>query len=108
MKKNILFLALLTVTTIATAQQLYIEGGKTMSSFNYENSQGAKLNNLHATSHSFMEIGYRKQYFVENLNFTGGIGYIGYGSIGSDDTVGNFMEWDLNYLELINLAQIGI
>ncbi|MDB9732879.1 PorT family protein [Polaribacter sp.] len=98
MKKYILMLLLLTAT-IATAQQFYIEGGKTMSSFDYKNSQGNSLDNLQATAHSFMTIGYRKQLFIKNLHLSLGTSYAGYGAIGSDDALGNYMEWDVNYLE---------
>ena len=98
MKKITLVLLLLTAA-IATAQQLYVEGGKTLSSFDYNNSQGNSLDNLQATSHSFMTLGYRKQLFTKNLNISLGTSYAGYGAIGSDNSVGNYMEWDINYLE---------
>lgn len=84
---------------IGTAQQLYIEAGKTVSSFDYNNSQGQGLDNLQASNHSFLALGYRDQVFAKNLNGSFGVAYAGYGAIGSDDTVGNFMEWDANYLE---------
>ena len=35
----------------------------------------------------------------DNLNISLGTSYAGYGAIGSDDSVGNYMEWDLNYLK---------
>lgn len=98
MKKITLMLLLLTAT-ISTAQQLYVEGGKTMSSFDYKNSQGNSLDNLQGTAHSFMAIGYRNQLFIKNLHLSLGTSYAGYGAIGSDDTLGNYMEWDVNYLE---------
>jgi len=99
MKKITLLLLLLAATTIASAQQIYIEGGKTMSSFDYKNSQGGGLDNLQASPHSFMTVGYRNQIFTKNLNVSLGTSYASYGAIGSDDTVGNYMEWDINYLE---------
>jgi hypothetical protein len=98
MKKITLMLLLLTAT-ISTAQQLYVEAGKTMSSFEYKNSQGTNLANLQATTHSFMAIGYRNQLFTKNLHVSLGTSYAGYGAIGSDDAVGSYMEWDVNYLE---------
>jgi hypothetical protein len=99
MKKITLVLLLLTAT-IATAQQLYVEGGKSSISFDYKNSQGQSLDNLQATTHSFMALGFRDQLFTKNLNFSAGLHYTGYGAIGSDDAVGNFMEWDVNYAGL--------
>ena len=70
-----------------------------MSSFEYKNSEGNGLDNLHATSQSFMTMGYRNQIFTKNLYGSLGTSYAGYGAIGSDDTVGNFFEWNVNYLE---------
>jgi len=98
MKKITLLLLVLAATT-SFSQQIYIEGGKTLASFDYKNSQGDRLNNLQATPHSFMAVGYRDQAFIKNLNISFGTSYAGYGAIGSDDTVGNYMEWDVNYVE---------
>jgi len=100
MKKITLVLLLLAVTSITTAQQLYVEGGKTMSTFDYKNSQGNSLNNLQATTNSYMEVGYRTQLLTKNLHLNLGATYAGYGAIGSDAAVGNFMEWDVNYAGL--------
>lgn len=99
MKKNIKLLLLLLITALGYSQQIYFEAGKTQSSFDYLNSKEQKLDNLQSTSHSFLAIGYRNQLFLEKLNGSLGIAYAGYGAIGSDDTVGNFMEWNVNYLE---------
>lgn len=100
MKKITLFLVLFAATSLATAQQLYIEGGKTLSSIDYKNSQGIGLGNLQATTHSYMEMGYRNGLFLKNLNFSAGLNYSGYGAIGSENTFGNFMEWEANYVGL--------
>jgi len=100
MKKITLLLLLFMATTIATAQQFYAEGGKSSTSFDYKNSQGQSLSNLQATTQSFMGIGFRDQFFKKNLNFSAGLHYAGYGAIGSDDVVGNFMEWEANYAGL--------
>jgi len=98
MKKiTLLFFLFLGINSFS--QQVYIEAGKTMSSFDYKNSQGGRLDNLQASTHSFMTAGYRNQIFTKNLNVSLGTSYAGYGAIGSDDTVGNYMEWDINYLE---------
>jgi len=95
---NLIMLMLIISTTI-TAQQLYLETGKTVSSFDYKNSQGNKLNNLQTTTHNFMALGYRNQILTKNLFASLGANYADYGAIGSDDVVGNFMEWNLTYLE---------
>ena len=100
MKKIPLLLLLLGTMTLATSQQLYLEGGKTISSFEYNNSQGNKLENLQSITQTFMAMGYRDQVLTKNLHASLGASHAGYGAIGSDDSVGNFMEWDVNYLGL--------
>ncbi|SFZ93255.1 hypothetical protein SAMN05428642_10322 [Flaviramulus basaltis] len=99
-KKFIQLLLFFIITTVTTAQQLYLETGKTSSSFDYSNSQGVGLDNLQASTHSFMTMGYRTKFFVEKLKTSFGIGYFGYGAIGSDDTLEGILDWDANYLEL--------
>ena len=99
MKKITLVLLLLTAT-IASAQQLYVEGGKMATTFDYKNAQGNSLDNLQATTNSYMAIGYRNQVFTKNLHLNVGLNYSGYGAIGSDDAVGNFMEWEASYAGL--------
>lgn len=101
-KKQILqSLLFFVITTIASAQQLYLEVGKTSSSFDYKNSQGERLDNLQATNHQFMSLGYRDNIAsLETLKGSFGVGYNGYGAIGSDNTLNGIMEWRVNYLEL--------
>lgn len=100
-KQTIQTLLFFVITTVASAQQLYLEVGKTTSSFDYKNSQGGKLENLHATNHQFMALGYRDHIAsIEALRGSVGIGYTGYGAIASDNAVNGIMEWNVNYLEL--------
>lgn len=87
------------VTSVATAQQVYLEAGKTASSFDYKDSQGARLDNLQATSHGFMNMGYRTNILNETFNASLGVGYFEYGAVGSDNTLQGIMTWDVNYLE---------
>ena len=98
MKKITLTITLLLVVTIGAAQQFYLETGKTISSFDYKTSQGNSLDNLQSSSHSLMAIGYKNQIFIKDLNWSLGAIYAGYGAIGSEDSIDNFMEWDLNYV----------
>jgi hypothetical protein len=98
--KKITLVLLLFIATNATAQQLYLEGGKSSTTFDFKSSKGVKLDNLQATAHSFMAIGYRKKVFTENLSLSLGANYSGFGAIGSNDALGNYMEWDVNYAGL--------
>ena len=104
MRKITLMLLFLAVSTITTAQQLYVEGGKTSSTFEYTNSQGTSLENLQATSNSYMALGYKSQVLTKNLHLNVGASYNSYGAIGSDATVANFMEWNVHYAGL----QVGL
>ncbi|MBI9042682.1 outer membrane beta-barrel protein [Lutibacter sp.] len=98
MKKiTLLFFLFLGINSFG--QQLYVEAGKTLSSFDYKNSDGNGLDNLHATSQSFMTMGYRNTIFTKKLYGSFGASYAGYGAVGSDDAVGNFFEWNVNYVE---------
>jgi opacity protein-like surface antigen len=47
-----------------------------------------------------MAVGYSNQLFTKNLHLNLGITYTGYGAVGSDDSVGNYMAWDVNYAGL--------
>ncbi len=98
-KKTTQLLLLFIVTTIASAQELYLETGKTSSSFDYRDSSGAGLDNLQATTNGFMAVGYRTKVFNEKIKATLGVAYAGYGAIGSDDAIEGIMEWHANYLE---------
>jgi hypothetical protein len=98
--KKITLVLLLFIATNATAQQLYLEGGKSSTTFDFKSSKGVKLDNLQATAHSFMAIGYRKKVFTENLSLSLGANYSGFGAIGSNDALGNYMEWVVNYAGL--------
>ncbi|MEQ6120554.1 outer membrane beta-barrel protein [Reichenbachiella sp. MALMAid0571] len=97
MKKAILMVFFMATTAIATAQNLYVESGKSTTSFDYKNSQGTSLENLQATNQSFMAIGCQNQLFIAKLQAYAGLHYASYGAIGSDPAIGSFMEWEVNY-----------
>jgi len=82
----------------ANCQQIYFEGGKTTSSFDFTNSSGETLENLQSSSHSFITIGYRKSVFTKHLYLNLNASYNSYGAIGSDVAFDNYFEWNLNYL----------
>ena len=97
--KKILVVALLFVGVSAVkSQHIYFEAGKSISSFNFENSQGESLKNLQKTDHVFMNLGYRRNIFTKNLYVSGEGSYNSYGAIGSDRDMGNYFEWDVTYL----------
>lgn len=80
-------------------QQLYIELGTTISSFDYENSQGRPLDNLISKSKSYFGMGYRQNINANKTLFLSlGASYTSYGAIGSESSIDNFFEWDVSYL----------
>ncbi len=88
-------------------QQLYFELGTTISSFDYENSQGRPLDNLLSKSESYYGMGYRQTINNSKTLFLSlGASYNNYGAIGSEGTVDNYFEWDVSYLGL--KAGLGI
>lgn len=111
-KKKFLLLVFYAITTLVKGQQLYLEGGKILTSFEFQDSQNNRLENLLPTGNTYMATGFRSHLFTENLHFLLGANYINYGSIASDDMFGNYMEWNTTYLGLnvgldLNLLKIG-
>lgn len=96
----IALLVLLAGTAIANAQQLYVEGGKTLSSFDYTDSNGDGLESMQGTSQTYMALGYRTPVWGKALHFSLGAGYRGHGATGSDTDVPGAMQWDLSYAEV--------
>ncbi|MEM6514692.1 MAG: hypothetical protein AAF688_00775 [Bacteroidota bacterium] len=89
------------------SQQLYIELGTTVSSFNYQNSQGESLDNLLSVSKNYYGMGYRQNLnYKKTLFLSLGASFNNYGAIGSEASVDNFFEWDLSYIGI--KAGLGI
>ncbi len=99
MKKTLLFLILICFGLHCNSQQLYMEYGSTISSFDYKNSRGQRLDNLLSQSKSYFGMGYRHTLNkAKTIFLRGGLNYNNYGAIGSESSVDNFFEWDVSYL----------
>ncbi|AMC11825.1 hypothetical protein Lupro_11360 [Lutibacter profundi] len=98
--KIIIFSIFLTVCFQAFSQQLVIEIGKSITNFDYKNSQGNELDNLQSTNQSYMYVGYRTNIFKDFIFASLGTNYSTYGSIGSDNVLNNYFEWETSYLGL--------
>ncbi|WP_152593029.1 hypothetical protein [Jejuia pallidilutea] len=72
MKKLIFTLLLIYSTGSINSQQLYMDYGQTISAFDYENSQGQRLNNLLSQSKSYFGMGYRHTLNKANTIFLRG------------------------------------
>lgn len=104
MKKKLLFISCLFFGLLINAQQLYMEVGKTVSSFSYKNSNGDELENLLSKPNTYLNMGYKSILSKDKLYLSIGATYNGYGAIGSDNTLDNFFEWDVTYLG----AEVGL
>ena len=67
MKKFLFVVFLFVGITTAESQQLLVEAGKTISSFEYSNSKGNNLENIQPTNHTYLSLGYRTNIFTKNL-----------------------------------------
>ena len=99
MNRQILTSFIFLISISSFSQQLYMELGSTVSSFDYENSQGQPLDNLLSKSKSYFGMGYRQVINNEKTLFLAlGASYNNYGAIGSESSVDNYFEWDISYL----------
>jgi hypothetical protein len=99
MKNLTLLVLLFFISTIGTAQQLFLDLGSSATSLEYLNSNGQSLENLHAVSNSQMQAGYRYSKPDDYLSYTLAVSYTGYGAVGSDTLYQNYMEYNLNYAQ---------
>lgn len=98
-KNYSILIAFLLISNLCFCQQLSFEFGTTVSSFDYENSQGRPLNNLLSKSKSYFGMGYRQTINQsKSLFFSLGATYNSYAAIGSEASVDNYFEWDVSYL----------
>ena len=101
--KKITLLFFMTVSLITSAQEIFLEAGLSSSNFEFTNSNGVALENLNAVTKSYISAGFSHNIFTEDLNASLGVSHNSYGSVGSDDVLGNFFEYDVDYLS-INLG----
>ena len=98
MRKSVLLILLFVSALSVCGQQVFIETGTVFSAFDYKNSAGEKLDNLYGGQHFFLQTGYHAASNVNRLNYSLGITYAGYVSMGSDTSLGNFYEWEAHYI----------
>jgi hypothetical protein len=96
--RNYISLLIVFISFTTFSQAVYVEAGKTDSTFEFTNSAGEELENLQHSMHNYVRAGYKRSFFTENFNVSLGLGYNSYGAIGSTDILNNFFEWDVDYL----------
>ncbi|TGV04743.1 outer membrane beta-barrel protein [Flavivirga rizhaonensis] len=98
-RQLLISLIFISTSILGFSQQLYVEYGTTVSSFDYKNSQGESLDNLLSQSKSYIGMGYRDNInSAKTLFLSIGASYSSYGAIGSDNRLDNYFEWDVSYL----------
>ena len=81
------------------AQELYLDGGKSVTTFKFKDALSNELNDLQSTNHSYVDVGYRGKLFTESIFFVGGLGVHSYGAVGND-SFGNYLDWETTYASL--------
>lgn len=83
---------------IQNAHIFSFEYGRVISKFDYKNSDGERLANLQGSINNHLAIGWKMHFKTSKLYMLSGISYNKYGAKGSDQTLGNYYDWDVNYL----------
>lgn len=84
--------------TVRNAHIISFEYGRVISSFDYKNSEGEELSNLQGSSNNHVDLGWKMHFKTSKLYILSGLSYNKYGAKGSDQAVGNYYDWDVNYL----------
>ncbi len=87
--------------SLLSAQELNFEYGKLVSSFRYTNSNGEKMANLQGTTNNHLALGWKGQFFkAKNLSYIASVSHNKYAAVASDTLLGNYYNWQANYLGL--------
>lgn len=81
------------------AQELFLDGGKSVTAFKFKDVLNNELNDLQSSNHSYIDVGYRGKLFTESINFIGGFGFHTYGAVGND-SFNNFLSWEVTYASI--------
>ncbi|MEX1238103.1 MAG: hypothetical protein WEB30_00240, partial [Cyclobacteriaceae bacterium] len=90
---------LLSGSLLAEAQELGLQFGKSISNFQYSDSEGRELQGLQKADNFFMSGEYRQNMLKDPLNYRMfldvGFAFNRYGSSGSDVVLDNYYSWDV-------------
>jgi hypothetical protein len=98
MKKTVGCLLLCCNILAVSGQQIYIETGKILSSFHYKDSNGDQIKDLKGTLQNSFGVGIRMPVLRTACNVSMGLASNKYGASESDQTLGNYSEWEASYL----------
>jgi len=100
-----IYISLLFCAFVATgmhSQELILDGGKSVTTYKFQDALAEELENLQSTNHTYIDVGYRGKLFTESINWIGGFGFHTYGAVGND-IFGNFLSWETTYAS-VNLG----
>jgi hypothetical protein len=100
MKKLFICLLFISLSVSLSSQQLYLEAGKVISSFAYKDSEGNTPEDLDGTIQGSIGFGYRFALMSSAWHLSFEVSNNNYGATSSDQTLGNYSEWDVSYLGL--------
>lgn len=100
MKKLLLLLFVILYSLGSYAQEVYFYTGRNFTNYNYKNSSGALNPNFQAGSGSFYEMGYAFPLKFKKLNYTLGLSYNQYNTIGGDSA--DTYTWNTEYVGINN------
>lgn len=103
MKKILVSLFLVSFAFAAEGQQVFLETGLVLSSFDYKTSDGSKIENLKGAGKSCFGLGFRTPVMKSPWHAMIEVTNNKYGATSSDPELGNFSEWDVSYVG-INLG----
>jgi hypothetical protein len=79
---------------------LYLEAGKVASSFAYKDSEGNSPDDLNGAIRGSFGLGYRHAIMNSAWHLSFEVSNNNYGATNSDQTLGNYSEWEVSYLGL--------
>lgn len=83
---------------VRNAHIVSLEYGRVISSFDYKNSDGKKLTNLQGSINNHLDLGWKMHFKTSKLYLLSGLSYNKYGAKGSDQALGNYYDWEVNYI----------
>jgi hypothetical protein len=98
MKKICGFFLFAFITSALNSQQIYLEAGKVLSSFDYKNSARSSLGDLKGTSQNSLGLGFRMPVLQSAFHVSLGVANDKYGATSTDPVLGNYSEWNVSYI----------
>ncbi len=98
-------------TARVNGQQIMVETGKSITSFDFNDVQSVALSNLQSTTQGYISFGYRHKLVKETLFLVAGGSVNSYGAKGSDNSQ-NYYAWETTYLGFnagldVKVAELG-